>query len=343
MPPTEESSPKKSWKSWLTLAAKIVIFLVVVAGVWWNVSKAVQDMGAHGESVGAIQWQWLVVAGAIYALASLPMASYWYFVLRALGQQPSYGMAVRAFFIGHLGKYVPGKAMVVVLRTSLIQGPHVEKTVAVVAVFIETLTMIAVGAAYSGVILAVLFREQTILLAVAAALGLCAFVPTLPPIFRKVIVLLRITRLNPRLEEHMHGLNYGLMGIGWVFYFIAWTLMGLSYLAAMRSIPGAVAAAPEMWQTLPLLIASVALAMIAGFVSLLPGGFGIRELILMQLTAPVFGRPVAVVSAVLLRVSWMVAEIVISIILYILPFALSRRKAADAPVDDSVPTPPIAR
>ncbi|MCC9609085.1 lysylphosphatidylglycerol synthase domain-containing protein [Blastopirellula sp. JC732] len=338
-----EPSPKRSWKSWLTLAAKIVIFIVVVVGVWYNISKAVQDMRTHGDSVGPIQWGWLVAAGAIYTLASLPMASYWYFVLLALGQKPSYGKAVRAFFIGHLGKYVPGKAMVVVLRTSLVQGEHVEKTVAVVAVFIETLTMIAVGAAYSGVILAVLFREQLILLAIAAALGICAFVPTLPSIFRKVVTVLRVTRLNPRLEDHMQGLNYRLMGIGWFAYFIAWSLMGLSYLAAMQAIPGADAAMTNPWAALPLLISAVALAMIAGFVSLLPGGFGIRELILMQLTAPVFGRPVAVVGAVLLRVSWMVAEIVFSIILYVLPFAFSRRKAADAAVDESVPTPPIAR
>lgn len=338
-----EPPPKKSWKSWLTLAAKIVIFLVVVAGVWYNVDRAVKDMRTHGDSVGPIQWSWLIVAGLIYALASLPMASYWYCVLRALGQQPTFGRALRAFFVGHLGKYVPGKAMVVVLRTSLVQGEHVEKTVAVVSVFVETLTMVAVGAAYSGVILAVLFREQALLLGVAIGLGLCAGFPTLPPIFRKVVTLLRVTRLNPRLEEHLQGLNVRLMLIGWGAYFVAWTLMGLSYLAAMQAIPGAAAIAVDPWQTLPLLIAAVGLAMVAGFVSLLPGGFGIRELILMQLTAPIFGRPIAVVSAVLLRVSWMVAEIVISIILYVLPFAFSRRKTPDAAVDDSVPTPPIAR
>ncbi|UUO05074.1 lysylphosphatidylglycerol synthase domain-containing protein [Blastopirellula sp. J2-11] len=338
-----ESSPKGSWKSWLKLAAKIVIFLVVVAGVWYNVDRAVQDMRTHGDSVGPIQWGWLVAAGVIYALASLPMATYWYCVLLALGQRPTFGRAVRAFFIGHLGKYVPGKAMVVVLRTSLVQGEHVEKTVAAVAVFIETLTMVAVGAAYSGAILAILFREQAILITVAVVLGLCAFVPTLPPIFRKVVIFLRVTRLNPRLEEHLEGLNYRLMLIGWGAYFVAWSLMGLSYLAVMQAIPGAVATLATPWEALPLLIAAVGLAMIAGFVSLLPGGFGIRELILMQLTAPVFGRPIAVVAAVMLRVCWMVAEIVISIILYILPFAVSRRKAADAAVDDSVPTPPIAR
>ncbi|MFI4875863.1 MAG: YbhN family protein [Blastopirellula sp. JB062] len=338
-----EKPPQKSWKSWLTLSAKIFIFLVVVAGIWYNIDRAVQDMSAHGNSVGAIRWSWLVVAGAIYALASLPMAAYWYCVLHALGQRPSFGRAFRAFFVGHLGKYVPGKAMVVVLRTSLVQNEKVEKTVAAVSVFIETLTMVAVGAAYSGVILAILFREQTLLLLMAIGLGLCAGLPTLPPIFRQVVALLRVTRLNPRLEEHLQGLNYRLMLTGWGAYFVAWTLMGLSYLAAMQSIPGGAAALANPWEALPLLIAAVGLAMVAGFVSLLPGGFGIRELILMQLTAPVFGRPIAVVAAVLLRVCWMVTEIVISIILYVLPMAWGRGRTSHADADDSAPSPPIAR
>ena len=52
----------------------------------------------------------------------------------------------RAYYVGHLGKYVPGKALVVIIRTGLISGPRVDTTVAAVSIFIETLTMMAVGA-----------------------------------------------------------------------------------------------------------------------------------------------------------------------------------------------------
>ena len=66
----------------------------------------------------------------------------------------------------------------------------------------------------------------------------------------------------------------------------------------------------------PLYVASVSLAMVAGFLSLIPGGAVVRELVLAELMAPRFGDVVAVVSALLLRLTWLVAELVISAILY---------------------------
>ena len=43
--------------------------------------------------------------------------------LRVLGQSVSLPLALRAYYIGQLGKYVPGKALVVILRAGLVRGP----------------------------------------------------------------------------------------------------------------------------------------------------------------------------------------------------------------------------
>ena len=59
-----------------------------------------------------------------------------------------------------------------------------------------------------------------------------------------------------------------------------------------------------------------ALAMVAGFLSLIPGGAFIREMVLTELIAPQFGDMVALVSAVVLRLVWLGGELVISGILY---------------------------
>jgi uncharacterized membrane protein YbhN (UPF0104 family) len=67
---------------------------------------------------------------------------------------------------------------------------------------------------------------------------------------------------------------------------------------------------------LPLLTAAVALAMVAGFLSLLPGGIGVRELIVIPLLQPQFGQVVAILSAVLLRIGWMAAELLVAVVLY---------------------------
>ena len=70
--------------------------------------------------------------------------------------------------------------------------------------------------------------------------------------------------------------------------------------------------------------ASVALAMVGGFLSLIPGGVVVREAVLAELMVPHFevimphlGQVIAVVSALLLRLVWLVAELVISGILYV--------------------------
>jgi len=50
-------------------------------------------------------------------------------------------------------KYVPGKALVVILRAGLIRSRRVNAVVAAISVFYETLTMMAVGSFLAGAIL----------------------------------------------------------------------------------------------------------------------------------------------------------------------------------------------
>ena len=68
---------------------------------------------------------------------------------------------------------------------------------------------------------------------------------------------------------------------------------------------------------LPLLTATVGLAMVAGFLSLIPGGFGVRDWVLMTLLEPHYGARVALVSAILLRIVWLLSELLVSAILYL--------------------------
>ena len=59
-----------------------------------------------------------------------------------------------------------------------------------------------------------------------------------------------------------------------------------------------------------MVIASVALATVAGFVvAVLPGGLGVREGVLMSALAPALGSDRAVVAALVLRLVWVVAEL----------------------------------
>ena len=67
----------------------------------------------------------------------------------------------------------------------------------------------------------------------------------------------------------------------------------------------------------PVVIASVALATVAGFVvAVLPGGLGVREGVLMSALAPAIGSDQAVIASLVLRLVWVAAELVAAAILF---------------------------
>lgn len=312
---------------------RLGVVALVAWGVWYTLQKgfgSLEEREFALEDLARLHAGWLSLAGGIYLLGMAPACWFWGKVLRAMGQRPRPWPLVRAFFIGHLGKYVPGKAMVVVLRTGLMRGPGVDATTAAVSVFVETLTMMAVGAGIGSALLAAFYREHAGLLLVGAAMMAGAGVPTLPPIFRRLVVTLQVKRLNPEIEQALGGLDWRLMGWGWVSMTLGWCLLGLSLAAVLQSIPQIAVEA----QHLPLILATVALAMVAGFLSLIPGGLGVRELVVIPLLAPVFGDVVAVVSAVLLRLVWLLSELAVSGILY-----LGRPQATPAATQDRAGLP----
>ncbi len=67
----------------------------------------------------------------------------------------------------------------------------------------------------------------------------------------------------------------------------------------------------------PLLLASVTLAVVLGFASLIPGGLGVREWVLNELLSPQLGYVAAFAGTIIVRLVWLVTEVVISIILYV--------------------------
>ena len=305
------SQDRSSRKKWLTAAAK----LLIVAVVLWFVSGTITTAF---DTLGQYEWDfqpvWLVVAAVLYLLGLLPAGLFWHRVLLVLGQNARLGETLRAYYIGHLGKYVPGKAMVVVIRAGLIRSHRVNTGVAAVSVFFETLTMMAVGAFISAAILAACFRGQSQLFWVAIGLMIAAGMPTLPPIFRRLTLLAGVGKSDPSTAEKLDKLGYQTLALGWICMTLVWGLLGLSLWAVLKAmgVPDA-----DPIRQLHLYTAGVSLAMVAGFLSLIPGGAVVREAILTELMVPHLGAVVSLVSAILLRLVWLVSELLISVILYI--------------------------
>ncbi|QDU96402.1 lysylphosphatidylglycerol synthase transmembrane domain-containing protein [Lignipirellula cremea] len=306
------------WKRWAVFAAKLVILLVVAVGIGRAVWVSLDQFREQKISLADIHWGWFAACGSLYLLGMAPACFFWHRTLWAMGQRPAFWESLRAFYLSQLGKYVPGKAMVVVLRSAAIASDRVDPVVAAVSVFVETLTMMAAGALVATAILAGIFHEHTGLMLIALGLMALAGVPTAPPIFKRVVKLLRVKKANPKIDEALDGITWRLMLEGWLIDGAGWCVMGLSLWTALRATPGLDLSQLYTVESLLLVIASMALATVAGFLSLIPGGFGVRDLVVVTLIGVQFGSVAAIVSAVLMRLASLLAEVGVSGLLYLI-------------------------
>jgi hypothetical protein len=150
-----EESPTKKW---LRRFIKIAIVLIVAAFLFLTVRRSIAELRGKEEflSVLADRWPWLVIALFVSIVAMFPAAIAWYQALRSFRQTAPCLPALDAYFLGHLGKYVPGKAMVIIMRVGRLQPLGVGLRPAIVSVFVETLTMLCAGAVLGALLLVLL-------------------------------------------------------------------------------------------------------------------------------------------------------------------------------------------
>jgi len=304
--------------------------IAALAIVAWFVSGSVRSAL---DKLSGREWHvrpaWLIESGLIYVMALVPMGWFWQQTLAALGCPAPLPNAMRAYFLGHIGKYVPGKAMSVILRVAAVRRWVPSMRVALISTIIETLTMMAVGALTAGVLAAFVLHMQYYLWLLAFGAAAACFVPTLPPVAK---LLMRIGANRNRgkegrdtagtnepgvavgFSESFAGLNYRLLAKGWIASAIFWLLQAISLWATLRAIgvDGA-----SLSNDLPRLIAAVSFSVVAGFLSQLPAGIGVRDAVLFDLLKPIAGEANALVAAVLVRLVWLVSELVVCGILYI--------------------------
>lgn len=307
----------------------------MAAAVVWAVSgtlwSAAQELRAARLSVDVP----LAVAGAaVYLVAFLPMALFWRRVLRAWGQPSAWAPVLRAYYLGHVGKYVPGKAMVVVLRAGALASHGGRAGTIAVGVFVETLTMMAVGGALAGVLLALtgLGEGQSPWLApLAACLSLAAAAPSAPPLMNRLVTWYEARRGDAPTPTPQRY-SWRLFGLGWLLGVATWCGLAASLWILTRATDAAFALTPH--NALACLLAAT-LPVVAGFLSLIPGGLVVRDGLMVALLAPAAGAQTALAATVLARVTWVAAEALVCGILVV----SARRGPPPSPSDRSPRAP----
>ncbi|HTQ38874.1 MAG TPA: lysylphosphatidylglycerol synthase transmembrane domain-containing protein [Pirellulales bacterium] len=309
---------------------KLSVLALVVWGGHRTIAAGLTDLRQNGWRPSQLHPAWAVLAGLLYLLSQYPSGWFWHCVLIALGQRIPRWHALRAYYIGHLGKYFPGKALVIALRAALVSRPYCKISLAVVAVFYETFTTMAVGGVVAAMILLFTHREQTWLIVGALGLAVLVGLPTLPVVFVRLMRLLRMLPLERTASEAISSDSNAaasfihpsakLLLCGWSTIAIGWIFAGASLWAVLRAIG---VENMNLLTDLPLDTATVSLAVVLGFVSMLPAGVGVRDVVLLQLLAPRLeqlmpqqGQLLALVAVIVLRLVWLAAEAALAAAIY---------------------------
>lgn len=327
----------RPWTATAKPILKVALTLLVLGFVIRHVLHTRRDLLARGLSL-RIDYGWLAAAVGLYLLGLTACGAYFYRVLAHSATPVGPYPAIRAYLISHLAKYVPGKAMVVVVRSSLVAEAGARPATAAFATLYETLTMMAAGGlvaaagflATSGLLAASSFEAGgpslhvslrrvginevlDVPFAVAGlGAGLAFAVPVWPTLFPRLAGLIR-RPLRSVGADALPRLSVALLLEGLAWTTLGWVLLGLSQvatIAALGGLGGATVLGPQFW---PAVVASVALATVAGFaVPIAPGGLGVREWVLWTTLAAALDEDLAVVAASLLRLVWVAGEVAVA-------------------------------
>lgn len=268
---------------------------------------------------------WLIPAAVMYLIGWLPSVWFWQAMLRRMHQHVGWFAAIRAYYVGQVGKYLPGKALVLVLRGSLLKEAGAKPLFAGVTAAYETLIFMWTGTALALALalpesywndlpqLVQRLRHPAWLLPLIVLVGTLSLTPFSAWLF--TIVGRKALPSDPSAPKPP-AFTAGLMIQGAIVTSLGWMCHALSLGFTLQ----AVSSRPFDLAQFPLWLASVCVSTVGGFVILVaPGGLGVREWLLVEMLKdqPAVGVAQAVVAAFLLRVVWFLSEMISAGILYV--------------------------
>jgi glycosyltransferase 2 family protein len=288
---------RPSWRRWrhLLRLAVLGIFAAVLAVVlarrWGEVRPLLHSLSVTGVGVAAVA----VLAGIYASLLG------WRAVLTDLGSPLPLGGGMRIFFLGQLGKYLPGSVWPLLAQMELGRDYKVPRRSSGAAVAIFMLLVLGTGLLVAAVALPLLGGDALhrywwvlLILPVAAAL-------LYPPVLNRALAtLLRLARREPM--PNPLSLGGVLRAVIWCL--VMWLLYGIHVwvLARMLGVGGV--------GLLPRSIGAFAAAWCVGFlVVIAPAGGGAREAALIVLLGSGVGAARATVLAVVSRLLFTIGDL----------------------------------
>ena len=274
--------------------ANLVGIAIGFAGLAFVAVRIVRDREEIADALGSADPLWLVAAVASGLGAMALLGVNWLAIIRHGGAPAPWRRGLYWFFVGQLGKYVPGGIWPIVGQAEL---AHRDRTPRGIAYWSTALSMVAtlLGAA-----------------SVAAVAGLVAPAGSrlLPALFAAALALGTVALASPNVRDLMHrtadratSRELRLPEARWFTgivarYLPAWVLFAGMNVFTVQGLGGSLDA-----EFVVTLIYATCVSWIAGFVIIgLPGGLGVREAVFISMMTGPLGAGLAVSVALVSRV-----------------------------------------
>jgi hypothetical protein len=328
------------WRRWWWPLGKalLAVTILVMIGIHFQ-----QNLSQLDFSTLTLNPLWLALSGLLYIVALGGSAWFWYHLMRAFGQRPAGWATLRAYYLGHLGKYVPGKAWSILMRGNMVKNKECRVGVAMITSFYEVLTTMASAGMLAAILFALEAPAATTLILNPVVSGVLAVmilgVPLLPAVFNRLVA--RAARKFQNVESfRLPPLRFTTLAIGLAVTGCGWAIMGLSLWSMVQAVlPEPHALTLADWARY---IAINGIAYVAGFAAfMLPSGVGVREVALYRFLGPELaeqmpqGEAVATVVVLMLRVLWTSMELLVGAIVIWFPGRDGNAEKSEAPSADS--------
>jgi len=305
--------PAGRWRTPLRLLVAVVfvgVLVVVLAGQWRQARPLLGRL-----SVPVVVASWALVLAGIYATFRS-----WRAALDDLGGSLAHTGAMRVFYLGQLGKYLPGTVWPAVTQMRLGRDYRVPPRASGAAFVVFMLMLIGTGLLVGVPVIPLLGRDAVDEYRwLALVLPLFALALTPPVLNRAIAMALRLARRPPMPAPLSLG---GILRVaGWAV--VSWLCYGVHVHLLARQL-GAEGGALLWLQC----TGAFAAAFVSGpLLLVVPAGVGVREAALLLLLGSTVTAPVAAVIAVVSRLLFIVGDVAWSGVAVV----AARRAAVSAP------------
>jgi uncharacterized membrane protein YbhN (UPF0104 family) len=284
-----------------------ILFIVVLAFVLYYIVESFHDLSAH---LQRINYTSLFLSFFFTLIAYLLSLFIWIDIAAAFGLKASFMSAARAWSLSQLGKYIPGKAGVILVRLDAYENqPKRTVAVATVVEFIAAVIAACLLILFSIIFMKNIIPEYLKIIATLSSLFLLVFLH--PKLLKYLTNILLIFFKRDPIEDFpsfglilkfvfinmLIGIPYGL---GLFYSMDCFADLSFSYLIPMIGIYYA--------------------ASLAGIAALFaPAGIGVREGIIFLILPTIIAKGVVIAGTIMIRIVSIAVEICLALFFYFYP------------------------